>query len=482
MNMNIDKNKYKLIQFIKNNYAIIGFFILMLALHKIMAFIGDDLWYAKVLSNQSLAGFLSFRYYEWSSRLIIDCLTVILTKESYLIWKILDTILYTLGVYLLIKFINEDNDKYITLIGVALFLMYPFFDMASAGWVATTLNYLWCFAFAMISFIPLINELNGKKTNIFIYIISILSLIYAVNQEQSCLLILGINALYLIYCIIKRQDIKRFNILIVIISALSFTLILTSPGNAAGVIAETGRYYAEYANFGIIEKLYLGTIPTIGILLKDKVLFTVFYIILSASALLKTKNKYLKYILYFNIILILFLVFFKTMIDITSIPKYLKIGLMHEPIVTSIFSALDSITKSMPIINDTIRLFTYKGLPNAVTAPVVLAILISIYLILSSCWMIFKTFGKEQLFPLILFIGGFISRLAVGFSPTIFASGSRTAFYFYITIITVILMLIKKLCDENTINKTLEKRITIIFAILGLFTYITVFAIVFVMF
>ena len=75
-----------------------------------------------------------------------------------------------------------------------------------------------------------------------------------------------------------------------------------------------------------------------------------------------------------------------------------------------------------------------------------------------------------------------MSRLAVGFSPTIFASGSRTAFYFYITIITVILMLIKKLCDENTINKTLEKRITIIFAILGLFTYITVFAIVFVMF
>ena len=148
--MNIDKNKSKLIQFIKNNYAIIGFFILMLALHKIMAFIGDDLWYAKVLSNQSLAGFLSFRYYEWSSRLIIDCLTVILTKESYLIWKILDTILYTLGVYLLIKFINEDNDKYITLIGVSLFLMYPFFDMASAGWIATTLNYLWCFVFAMI--------------------------------------------------------------------------------------------------------------------------------------------------------------------------------------------------------------------------------------------------------------------------------------------------------------------------------------------
>ena len=96
--------------------------------------------------------------------------------------------------------------------------------------------------------------------------------------------------------------------------------------------------------------------------------------------------------------------------------------------------------------------------------------------------MIFKTFGKEQLFPLVLFIAGFMSRLAVGFSPTIFASGSRTAFFLYITIITVTLMLIKKLFDEKVIDETLEKRITILFVILGLFTYAAVFAIVYVMF
>ncbi|MBO6273997.1 MAG: hypothetical protein J6M91_00370, partial [Methanobrevibacter sp.] len=189
--MNIGKDKSKLTQFIKDNLTIIGFFILMLALHIIMTFIGDDIGYANVLSNQSLTDFISFRYHEWSSRLIIDCITVILAKENYIVWKILDIILYTLGVYLVIKFINKDNNKYVALIGVSLFLMYPFFDMAGAGWIATTLNYLWCFVFAMISFIPLINEINGKKTNIFIYIISILSLFYAVNQEQSCLLILG---------------------------------------------------------------------------------------------------------------------------------------------------------------------------------------------------------------------------------------------------------------------------------------------------
>lgn len=97
----------------------------MLALHAVMTFLGDDIGYAKVLSNQSLTDFLFFRYYEWSSRLIIDCFTVILAKQNYIIWKTLDIILYTLGVNLLIKFINKDNNKYTALIGVSLFLMYP---------------------------------------------------------------------------------------------------------------------------------------------------------------------------------------------------------------------------------------------------------------------------------------------------------------------------------------------------------------------
>ena len=96
--------------------------------------------------------------------------------------------------------------------------------------------------------------------------------------------------------------------------------------------------------------------------------------------------------------------------------------------------------------------------------------------------MIFKTFGKKQLLPLVLFATGFLSRLAVGFSPTIFESGSRTAFFFYMTIIAVVLMLIRKLYEENSISDVWEKRMKIAFAALGLFTYFAVFAIVCVMF
>ena len=476
--MSIEKKEFQISDFILTYYPIIVFFILMLGLHLIMGFLGDDVKYAKVLANHNLLDYMNIRYNEWSSRVIIESLLVILAKQNLLVWKVLDTILYTIGVYLVIKFVNKNNDKNIIYLGVLLFLMYPFFDMAGAGWISTTLNYSWCFVFAMIAFIPLINKINGKKTSKIVYVFSFLSLLYAVNQEQSCGIIFGLNVLYLINCKINNKEIDRYNLLVILISTLSLIMILTCPGNAQRVITETARYYVGYENLGIVQKLYLGTIPTVGILLKDKVLFTVFYIILSICALIKSKNKYLKYIFYFNILLIIVLVLFKTLIDLSSIQEYVKIA---NPLVTGILTSLNSIPNYIPILRDAINVFAFKGIPS-LNASAILAILISIYLLLSSGWMLLKTFGSKYLTPLILFIAGFMSRLVVGFSPTIFASGSRTAFFFYITIITVTLMLIKKLYDDGNINEVWNRRIKIIFTIIGLLTFMGVFAIVFVMF
>ena len=40
----------------------------MLILHAIMGFNGDDIKYAKVLTNQSLVDYINYRYYNWSSQ------------------------------------------------------------------------------------------------------------------------------------------------------------------------------------------------------------------------------------------------------------------------------------------------------------------------------------------------------------------------------------------------------------------------------
>lgn len=130
--MKLIKENDNLNKILRQYYPLIIFFILMLVLHLIMGFLGDDVKFAKVLPKYSILDFMVLRYNTWSSRVIIESLLIVLTRQNILLWKIMDTVLYTIGVYLVIRFVNPNNDKNITLLGVLLFMMYPFFVMAGA--------------------------------------------------------------------------------------------------------------------------------------------------------------------------------------------------------------------------------------------------------------------------------------------------------------------------------------------------------------
>ena len=455
----MDKTIYKKIsQYIEIYYPYLIFFILILFLHLLTGFFADDVTFSNVLSKWSLLGYLKYRYLNWDSRIIQVAALVIFSNIDRIIWKILDSIIYTLGAYYTIKIVNKENNKQIIIFGILLFLMYPFYELGSAGWIATTLTYLWSFSLGMISFIPLINEYYNKKTSHLTYVVSILALLYAVNQEQSCGLIFGFSLLYLINSTIKKEKINKYGMLILLISSLSLLNIITCPGTRSRFLLQLNSKYPKYASFGLLEKIYLGIIPTIEILLTDKLIFPIFYIILSITSLLKTKKKYLKYIFYFNIIFISFIIIYKIIFDI--------------PILQLI--------NIYPLLNS-MMLFNYKGVPITISLPLILTLFISLYLIGSSCLMLLEAYDKK-IFPLILFCAGFISRFIMGFSPEVFSSGARTAFYFYMILIMLILMLIKKLYNENIINKKVEELITIVFLIFATIEYIYTFILILVRF
>jgi hypothetical protein len=468
--------------FIKKYSPFILFVGVILILHSIMGFNGDDIRYAKVLTNQTLIDYVNYRYYNWSSRVIIDGLIAVLTRYDMIIWKILDIIVYTLGVYYIIKLVNKNYSKKIAYIGVLLFLMYPFYEMASAGWISTTLNYSWCFAFGIISFLPLIYENQGEKVKGYIYVISFLALIFAANQEQTAALIFGFNLLYLINSLVNKRSINRFNVLATVVTAISLVFILTCPGNSVRFAYEVTSWYPQFANFTIVEKSYLGLVTTFGNLIEQKIIFPIFYIILSVCVLANSKNKWLKYFCYFNIFLILLITIFNTFIDISVLGTSLKsLGNVSNAIQEYPFMAIpkmfNNIVNAVPFITETLKLFTYEGVPKLGINSIGIVI-ISLYLLISSCIMLVKAFPKD-LFPLFIFLGGFASRFIVGFSPVIFPSGARVTIFLYVALITITLMLIKKLYDENAIASNwqfvLEKTLLVVAAL----NCLVVFAITF---
>jgi len=260
--------------------------------------------------------------------------------------------------------------------------------------------------------------------------------------------------------------------------------IFTCPGNELRVAAETAKWYPEFANFGLMQKLYLGLVPTFGLLFEEKIIFPLFYVILCACASLKTDNKYLKYFLYLNIIFMAFLAVFKTCMDIAHLQDSLgAMGSMSRiikiPIVAGILGLFKTVVGFLPGLENTMHLLTYEGIPNQIN---IYTVLLCIYLLLSSCFLLFKVYGKNYLLPVFLFIGGFLSRLIMGFTPTVFVSGYRAMFFFYAILIMLILMLIKLLCDEDKFNKKWQTLTKIAFLLLGVVNFMFVFVITYVMY
>lgn len=433
----------ELSSFMKKYAALIIFFILILFVHFFMGFFRDDVSYHNYVIT-SIFDYMQFRWNTNSSRIIIDAVLVILTKYNMFIWAILDSIIFTAAVYYIIKLINKNGNNRIVYLGVLLFLIYPFVDMSGSGWMATTVNYLWTFSLGVVAFAPLINESYGENTNLITYSVSILSLIFATNHIQAALLILGFSVIYLLNSLIQGKKINAYNIFIILISLLACGLSVICPGNSLRFAAEVTARLPEFASYGLLDKMYLGLIPTINVLLENMIVLNIFYIILSTFTFKKTKDYFLKGISIFNIVFVLLLTIGKPL-------------LTHIPLMNNVF----------------ITFATEGGIPPF-DASVFLAIIISVYLLVSSCYMLYLTFDKNLFVPL-MFIAGFMSRFMMGFTPTVFVSGTRTALYFYMILLMLILMMLKKLYSDKLTNGIWMDIVTVIFIILAAFNYINTF-------
>lgn len=416
--------KEKILKVYKSKYFMfIVLFLLILIIQLPISFSSDDVWFSKQLNNNSLLDFLSFRYHNWTSRIIIETFLVIITRIDVIVLKALNALLFTVSIFIIIKLIKDKKDKKIVWLLGLLFLLYPFTNMTEAGFAATTLNYLWPFSLGVISFLPLINKEKKIKSNMLIYIISSLSLLYAINQEQMCAIIFMFNLLYLLYKIYKKEKIDKYNIFCLLLASIGLIFILTCPGNSIRTLEETKTWYKDFTNFGLIEKFYLGLVPTIGVLLQNKVILGLTFIILSFASYMYSKKNFTKYIAVFNIILTILLMIFRTSF-LELFPSFVKI----------------------------LDIFNYQQAPDFSNIKIFIAVPIAILVIVDLIYMILVIFKEKSLLPLLIFLAGFASRFIIGFSPTIFASGARTAFILYMSLIIVILYTLNKLYKDNKLS------------------------------
>ena len=117
---------------------------------------GDDKIF---LSKSADAGL--FEFLQGSARPFTDGLTYMFSRFHFL-WRFLNPVVLTVLVWVIPKILPSPSiHKALPLLAV-----YPTMCMVDAGFVATTVNYLWPITFGIISLLPLKNLIYGKKTSI----------------------------------------------------------------------------------------------------------------------------------------------------------------------------------------------------------------------------------------------------------------------------------------------------------------------------
>lgn len=414
------------------------FLIILLCYHwKLAVVTADYPTFQTIVSKHPLLsltknGFLSYRYATWSSRSLIEFNVGVLVSVPTEIWRILDSVIFAAITVLLSKLLANNNESpffynCLACLFVGLFILTFSKILESAGWLATTTNYIWPICFILIHFY-LLKEFIFKNKDIskfkrtIIYLILIITLLEAISSEQLLVMVGGAYLFTIVYCLYKKIEIPKLIYLFIIIILFNFIYDFCCPGNINRVKVVTKLGFPDYANFNIINKLDVEINYFLSWILMAKDLFSVIFLALLGVYTYLISNK--KKITIITLIPCLAVLFFASLrfANFTTVYSYFDLTNLKHGLLSLGF----------------IRMLSCGVMYLIIT-------LIPLY----SIYLIYKDNKKLGYFIFVLLILGFGSVIISGFTPSLTSDGRIYLNYLFVMIILDYLLVDKILEFKN---------------------------------
>lgn len=414
------------------------FLIILLCYHwKLAVVTADYPTFQTIVSKHPLLsltknGFLSYRYATWSSRSLIEFNVGVLVSVPTEIWRIWDSVIFAAIAVLLSKLLANNNESpffynCLACLFVGLFILTFSKILESAGWLATTTNYIWPICFILIHFY-LLKEFIFKNKDIskfkrtIIYLILIITLLEAISSEQLLVMVGGAYLFTIVYCLYKKIEIPKLIYLFIIIILFNFIYDFCCPGNINRVKVVTKLGFPDYANFNIINKLDVGINYFLSWILMAKDLFSVIFLALLGVYIYLISNK--KKITIITLIPCLAVLFFASLrfANFTTVYSYFDLTNLKHGLLSLGF----------------IRMLSCGVMYLIIT-------LIPLY----SIYLIYKDNKKLGYFIFVLLILGFGSVIISGFTPSLTSDGRIYLNYLFVMIILDYLLVDKILEFKN---------------------------------
>ncbi len=379
---------------------------------------GDD----SVFNAEAVVGIDEFL--KGSSRLLTDSMTYIFCRW-HILWRLVNPAVLTALAWILSELIPAENKKLRNTMLCAL-MIYPTMIIVDAGFIATTVNYLWPITFAAINILVFQKLYGGHRFRIF-YLAVIPLLLYALNMEMmSAVLcfafILGCGMM--IYN--KKVHFLPFIQGIISIGGLLVAYFGNLNGDNSRMVREIGRYFPEYATLNIFEKLELGFSSTFYCMTMKlsfaSAAFIAFSGFLMFVAFKRSKSLVARILSVFPCVFaVVFSVISVTPLGKTDFIEFFTGGMQNYKMNKAVYS--------------------FEIVPDIIFLIIAVCVLITVAILLEDKLEILKAF---------LLLGtGLGTRLIMGFSPTVWASGYRTFAIFIITMIIVAVMIADKYFNKS---------------------------------
>ncbi len=403
---------------------------------------GDDLFFGTALQEKTLLQFLNERYIEWSSRLVIEALLVFIASINPIVWRILNGIMMVLIATMMATIFGSKNKQSEARILCAFsLLLIPLDSMNSAGWMATTMNYVWVLALGLVALLPLKKWCNQKQCAWWEILISCFAILYAANMEQMSAILFGAYLVCGVYFILqKRKPSWQYWMQFVLIMA-SMCFILACPGNQVRTALVTELYLPEFASFHFIEKLYIGFLSTSQYYMAENSgnkTFILLAIVLLIAAIRSKKVKWYGHII--AMVPVLYAV------GVTYILKFLvQAGLWNKGL------------RLLEVLWNNFSISQLSGFDSKL-----ILIQAVCYLVVWICMFgtIYLIYGhsSETYLQWIVLIAGLLSRVIIGFTPNMYVSGDRTAIFATVSILILVLRNIQIRSEGVRIEPSLQEK------------------------
>ena len=442
---------------IRKYWPVLLFLAILLFYHFLMQWgKGDDAFYARILSSapgemvaqyqvmdnpvSTWLHFLVTDYSEWSSRVVLESISIILLQFP-LLWKLLNIGIWMLLLWSFLYLTEIGERETGVLIAVACVMQMPFYASGETGWVTTGSGYVWTFSLGLYAAVIIKDVLSGTSVSVKRMVLTSAALFYAVSEEQICGMACVLFAAALVCAVIAGKEwAKLLPHVAVCLAGLAF--ILLSPGSSSRKQVEIAARMPEYVGLNLLEKLQGGFVRSMNIIAGRVDIIVILMAAVICIAVWKC---------YRNTLLRLLSVFPLIMSMGRSIISriYLSLGEEAFPLLAQHPAFLENGN-----VNWNYCMLFFSVFSVTVTAGLLL--------------ILFQSRVKGIMVTVAL-IMGLASDVVMGFSPTLYASGFRTHIPFWFTATGATLFVISEhrlweLLPEKAVKLTAALMIIFAFA------------------